>query len=148
MTVLGVALPGVVTGLSAQSQQLVRSMCVQTAVDIADARLVTVVADNEGKGYESVVARAYPSETVVRDGATYRCSTEVGWVIAPTLATSRTDEGLKRVRVTVRGPNGVEVTLQTILSDHAEAESTDEKPGEQGSPSTPGNGRRTRGGRI
>ena len=122
MTVLAVALPGVVTGMSAHAQQLVRGMHLQIALDIADLKLAGVVADNEGKGYEAIIARAYPSETYVRDGLTYRCSTEIAWITGPPLSRSKTDQGLKWVRVTVRGPSGVDVALQTIVSDHDEIE--------------------------
>ncbi|MEW6252976.1 MAG: prepilin-type N-terminal cleavage/methylation domain-containing protein, partial [Planctomycetota bacterium] len=118
IVLLGLAVPTLLVQIGAGARQQAASAIQQNLIQLASERLGEIYADhaNPTCGYGYIVASAYPAESAPGGRAGYGRQTEVREVSPADHTTPTPGSGIKRVRITVTGPDSGPLTLEGIVT--------------------------------
>lgn len=128
MSLIEVVLSIVILGLTVPAMvlQLHSAIAAQTAarvqgnlVMLADARINEVLADRRDptRGYGYITAGSYPDEDAPAALERYTRQTEVREVDPTDLSSPQSGSGIKRIRITVTGPDDGMLQVETFVTD-------------------------------
>lgn len=128
MSLIEVVLSIVILGLTVPAMvlQLHSAIAAQTAarvqgnlVMLADARINEIFADRRDptRGYGYIAAGSYPDEEAPAGLDRYMRQTEIREVDPADLSSPQGGSGIKRIRVTVTGPDDGMLQVETFVAD-------------------------------
>ena len=119
IVILGLAVPPLLLQISAGVQAQETALVQNNLCQLAAERMNEIFADHADptRGYGAILAAAYPDEVAPSGVPGYSRHTEIREVSTTNYLTPQAGTGLKRFKITVSGPRGQTLVIESFVSD-------------------------------